>query len=140
MWVRALESRDGSVDAESMAQRVRDSYASPIVRFAVATAPRRGFALVEAGRADPSEALLHYLAVDPDGVGAGVGRALLADAIHHTRSLGFRSLVLEVRPDNTRAVGIYVRAGFVPFGEPIPHPIAGYSMQSYRLSLAHLPD
>ncbi len=135
IWVRALAARDGSVDAETMAERVREAFDAPIVRFAVATSPRAGFALVESGRSDPGEAYLHYLAVDPDGTGRGVGGALLADAVAHARAAGFRSLTLEVRSENTRAIALYLRAGFVPDGEATPHPTAGYPMQPYRLAL-----
>lgn len=135
IWVRAVESRDGTVDADAMARRVRSSFGNPIIRFAVATLPRIGFSLVESGRPDPTEALLHYLAVHPDGTGDGVGRALLADAIAHAKIAGFQTLILEVRTNNTRAIDLYTRTGFVPFGAEIPHPLAGYPMQSYRLSL-----
>ncbi|SDR88445.1 GNAT family N-acetyltransferase [Microterricola viridarii] len=136
IWVRAVEARDGTVDAEAMAERVRSAFGNPIVRFAVVDAPRHGFALVESGRADPREALLHFLAVHPGGVGSGVGRALLADAVEHAARAAFRSLTLEVRTTNVRAIEMYTRAGFVPFGGQIPHPLGGDPMQSYRLALA----
>lgn len=135
IWVRALEARDGTLDAEAMAERVRTSFQNTIIRFAVADAPRNGFALVESGCADPSEALLHFLAVHPGGGGSGVGRALLADAVEHATRSGFRSLTLEVRTTNVRAIEVYTRAGFVPFGGEIPHPLGGDPMQSYRLAL-----
>ena len=135
IWVRAVEARDGTVDAAAMSQRVRSAFANPIVRFAVVTSPRNGFALVEAGRPDPTEALLHFLAVHPDGIGSGVGTALLADAVTHAKLGGFQSLTLEVRTNNTRAIELYTRAGFAPYGAEIPHPLTGYPMQSYRLSL-----
>lgn len=135
IWVRALATRDGAVDAETMAERVRVAFGNPIVRFAVATAPRAGFALLESGRPDPAEAYLHYLAVDPDGTGRGVGGVLMADAIAHARAAGFGSLTLEVRSDNVRAIELYLRTGFVPDGEATPHPTAGYPMQPYRLAL-----
>ena len=117
IWVRALEARDGTVDESVMTARVREAFERPIVRCALVTAPRRGFSLVEAGRDDPSEAFLHFLAVDPGGAGGGAGRALLTDAIEHSRAEGFSSLVLEVRDINTRAIELYTRNGFVPFGD-----------------------
>jgi ribosomal protein S18 acetylase RimI-like enzyme len=136
IWVRSLESRDGAVDAQVMAERVRSAFLNPILRFAVATAPRVGFALVESGRPHPTEALLRFLAVDPDGEGSGIGRALLADAIDNTTIGGFRSLMLEVRTNNERAIELYTRAGFEPFGAAVPHPRAGYPMQPYLLALS----
>lgn len=136
IWVRAIEFRDGTVDAQEMAQRVRSAFDNPIVRFAVATAPRSGFALVDAGRSDPAEALLHYLAVDPDGVGSGVGTALLDDAVEQARLRGFERVTLEVRTTNARALALYTRKGFAPFGEEIPHAVTGLPMRSYRLALS----
>ena len=135
IWVRAVESRDGTVDAEAMAQRVRSAFGNPTIRFAVATSPRNGFTLVESGGPESTEALLHFLAVHPDGVGSGVGNALLTDAVEHAKLGGFRSLALEVRTNNVRAIELYTRTGFVPFGAEIPHPLAGYPMQAYRLEL-----
>ena len=135
IWVRALAARDGSVDEQAMAEWVRKSLAIPSVRFSVATAPRLGFALVETVNDAPTVAYLHFVAVDPDGVGGGVGRALLADAIHHSREQGYAALELEVRDVNSRAIELYERAGFVAMGDPSPHPIAGYPMQRYGLTL-----
>lgn len=135
IWVRAVEARDGRVDAEGMAERVRMAFENPVVRFAIATSPRQGFSLLESGRPEPSEALLHFFAVHPDGAARGVGAALLADAIAHAKLGGFRSLVLEVRTNNTRAIELYTRAGFVAFGSHVPHPLAGWPMQPYRLAL-----
>ncbi len=139
LWVRALAHRDGAVDVEAMALRVRSSFGNPIVRFAVATSPKAGFALTESGRIDTAEALLHFLAVDPRGPGLGVGTRLLADAVEHAAAGGFASLVLEVRTDNARAIGMYERAGFVPDGEQRPHPLGGHPMQPYRLRLTSAP-
>ena len=136
IWVRSLESRDGAVDAQAMAERVRSAFLNPIIRFAVATAPRVGFAFVESGRPNPTEPLLRFLAVEPDGEGSGIGRALLADAIDNTAIGGFRSLVLEVRTNNEPAIELYTRAGFEPSGAAVPHPRAGYPMQPYRLALS----
>lgn len=118
-----------------MKSRVRASFANQIVRFAIATAPRPGFALVEAVPSRPAAALLRYLAVDPNGAGRGVGGALLDDAIRHTRQQGFTSLLLEVRDINVRAIELYTRVGFVPAGAAVPHPLAGYPMQGYELTL-----
>jgi ribosomal protein S18 acetylase RimI-like enzyme len=135
IWVRAIRFRDGTVDARAMAQRVRSAFDNPIVRFAVATSPRSGFALVESGRPNPTEALLRFLAVDPDASGIGVGTALLDDAVERARVGGCQSISLEVRTTNARAIALYTRRGFEPFGESMPHPLGGDPMQSYRLAL-----
>lgn len=139
IWTDALEARDGSVDRETMSQRVREACTNHIVRFGVAEGARQGFVLVEAIPDQPENALLHYLAVDPFGSGGGVGRTLLADAIEHARLAGYRALLLEVRDVNERAIELYTRQGFVAYGAPVPHPSAGYPMQSYRLDLNDVP-
>lgn len=136
LWVRAIEARDGAVEAAPMAQRVRSALAGPLVRLAVATAPRAGFALTVPSGSVPDEAFLHFLAVDPDGTGGGVGTALMTDAIDHATAAGFAAMTLEVREDNTRAVALYERLGFAAYGIARPHGIGDYAMQPYRLVLA----
>jgi ribosomal protein S18 acetylase RimI-like enzyme len=139
LWVHALAHRDGVVAGEAVAGRVRTSFTSPIVRFAIAAWPRSGFALTESGQADPADALLHFLAVDPRTPSRGVGTALLADAIEHATAGGFSSLALEVRIDNVRAIGLYERAGFIPDGDVRQHPLGGEPMQPFRLRLNPAP-
>lgn len=50
--------------------------------------------------------------VDPDFQGLGIGRALLRDAQRALVLDDVRSLQLEVRPDNARAIEFYQRHGF----------------------------
>lgn len=135
LWVRAVEDRDGHVDAEARATRVHSAFTNPVLRFAVATDPAAGFALTEFGKPDSADALLHFLAVAPSGKGLGVGSALIRDAVDHAAAAGFTSLILETGADHTRAIGIYERAGFVACGAPVPHPVSGEPMQLFRLRL-----
>lgn len=136
LWVRAIEARDGTVDAAPMARRVRSALAGPLIRLAVATAPRVGFALTVPSGSVRDEAFLHFLAVDPGGTGGGVGTALMTDAIDHASAAGFAAMTLEVREDNTRAIALYERLGFAAYGVARPHGIGDYAMQPYRLALA----
>lgn len=136
IWVRALEARDGSVDEAMMTQRVRQAFAdADIIRFAVATSPRDGFALLETAEPGTSHSLLHFLAVDPAGEGSGTGRALLRDAIAHAKAAGSQRVILDVRPSNARAISLYSDVGFLPSGAEVPHPTAFYPMQRYELDL-----
>lgn len=66
-------------------------------------------------------ARLYSIAVDPALRGAGLGAALLDDALQQARAAGRARLRLEVRQDNVAAIALYRRAGFVPFGQ-----ISGY--------------
>ncbi len=54
------------------------------------------------------------IAVAPEHQGQGVGTALLHKAIDMARRLGKKTLVLEVRVGNTRALTWYQRKGFRP--------------------------
>lgn len=62
-------------------------------------------------------ARLYSIAVDPALRGAGLGAALLDDALQQAGAAGRACLRLEVRQDNVAAIALYRRAGFVPFGE-----------------------
>lgn len=48
--------------------------------------------------------------------GLGIGRALMSACIACARSAGYLQLELEVVADNTRAVSMYEKAGFVVYG------------------------
>ena len=56
------------------------------------------------------------IAVAADRRGGGVGSALLAEALRWARSAGVERIVLSVYPDNTRAIALYRRFGFVEEG------------------------
>ena len=62
------------------------------------------------------EAHVNNIAVDPDHLGQGIGRALLSDLVHRALERGARHLTLEVRSDNHPALGLYARFGFAPVG------------------------
>lgn len=56
---------------------------------------------------------LHRIAVSPEVAGRGLGTALLASAMDWGARSGGRSMVLNVRGGNTRAMRLYERLGFV---------------------------
>jgi diaminopimelate decarboxylase len=66
------------------------------------------------------------IAVSPDRRGGGVGSALLAEALRWARSVGVEKVVLSVYPDNTAAVALYRKFGFVEEGR-----LARQSRKSY---------
>ena len=57
---------------------------------------------------------IHDIAVSPGARGQGIGRKLLAAVETEARSLGCGKVTLEVRSDNTRAMGLYRSVGFQP--------------------------
>lgn len=141
IWAEAVTRRDGS-----------DPDASPIT----AVRPRIDAVLDGAGRGallsalDPAgrtvgfvalsmpvgqTAELGYLGVRPDAWGRGVASALLASVRSSLERAGVAQALLSVHVDNAAAVTSYVRAGWVPDGEPVPHERTGRPVQRYRLSL-----
>jgi putative acetyltransferase len=52
------------------------------------------------------------MAILPESRGHGGGRALLAAAQEHARTVGAHKISLEVWTDNARAIGLYAAAGF----------------------------
>ncbi|NGZ83864.1 ribosomal protein S18-alanine N-acetyltransferase [Duganella aceris] len=62
------------------------------------------------------EAHLLNVAVSAERQGQGLGRFLLNQAVACARGLGMTSVLLEVRPSNTRALEIYERYGFKHIG------------------------
>jgi ribosomal protein S18 acetylase RimI-like enzyme len=59
---------------------------------------------------------LHRIAVHPDHAGQGLGGALLTASIDWGDRSGGRSIILNVRPENTRARRFYERHGFSDTG------------------------
>lgn len=53
------------------------------------------------------------IATDPNVRGSGAGRALMLEAEHRARRLGFEAMHLTVHPDNARAVTFYEQLGWV---------------------------
>jgi [ribosomal protein S18]-alanine N-acetyltransferase len=58
------------------------------------------------------EADVQTIAVAPSAQGRGVGARLLRALAEHAVRSGARSLLLEVRADNARAIALYEREGF----------------------------
>ncbi len=55
---------------------------------------------------------IYSIAVAPQHRGSGVAQAMLGAALDLTGRRGCRQLHLEVRQSNTKAIGVYQRAGF----------------------------
>jgi ribosomal-protein-alanine N-acetyltransferase len=62
------------------------------------------------------EAHLLNITVDPAAQGRGYGLALLEHATECARTKAMRSIMLEVRPSNHRALAIYERYGYTRIG------------------------
>ena len=62
------------------------------------------------------EVHLLNLAVCLERQGLGLGRFMLDKALACARGLGMESMLLEVRPSNSRALALYARDGFLQVG------------------------
>jgi diaminopimelate decarboxylase len=69
------------------------------------------------------------IAVAADRRGGGVGSALLAEALRWARSAGVERIVLSVYPDNTRAIALYRRFGFVEEGRLVRQSRKSYGYE-----------
>ena len=68
------------------------------------------------GRTIADEAELLTLAVDPAARRQGIGLDLVTRFLNRARQMGATSAFLEVAADNTAAIALYERCGFVAAG------------------------
>jgi GNAT superfamily N-acetyltransferase len=127
IWARAKARRDRAPEPESVEQAlpgVRRRLALDGSTLLLARRDDRalGFAL-SAPRAATLE--LFYLAVSPDDWGVGVAALLLAAVDEQARSRGCEQMELWVLDDNTRAIMVYGRAGWVRTDELVRDPASG---------------
>jgi ribosomal protein S18 acetylase RimI-like enzyme len=85
------------------------------LRVATAGGDLLGYALL-LFRKGTSVARLYSIAVAAEARGRGVGRRLMEDAARIARARGSLSLRLEVRRDNSAAIGLYEGLGYRVFG------------------------
>lgn len=124
--VRFRRAREGDLDriaqveASSFAQPWRrrtfeSLLGRPSVDVVVAESDGRvdGYAVV---RSTVGESELANLAVSPARRGAGLGRALLREAVEAARSRGATWIFLAVRASNAGAARLYRRCGFQEIG------------------------
>jgi [ribosomal protein S18]-alanine N-acetyltransferase len=75
-----------------------------------------GYAVVLTRRGS-RRARLYSIAVSPGAAGRGIGSRLLSEAEDVARRRGATRLHLEVRPDNSKAISLYERAGYRRIGQ-----------------------
>ncbi|MGW0994848.1 N-acetyltransferase family protein [Streptomyces sp. NPDC002523] len=82
------------------------------------------------GEVRTSDAELYALYVDPEHLGSGIGRALLAESVE--RCAGYPRMFLWVLKENSRARRFYERAGFRPDGAEEPFDVDGVRVPEIR--------
>ncbi len=88
-----------------------------------------------AEHADPDEASIRMLAVDPRLQGRGLGRALLDTCLERAGHLGRDAVLLHSTPWMTTAHRLYLDAGFVRVPERDWTPSADVPLLAFRLAL-----
>lgn len=145
IWAEATSARDGDVEvpplhvSRRLIETVLDSSPRSLLLVAVGHDGRAvGFAAVQPVSTvdEPDdEVRLRYLGVRPDAWGRGVAAQLLVALRARLEAAGCRRAQLGVYVDNFRAIALYERLGWSPFGRAAPHPRSGRLEQEYRLDL-----
>jgi len=65
---------------------------------------------------EADKAQISNFALHPDFRGLRVGETVLRETLDSIRAMGAWYVVLEVRPSNTPAIGLYQKFGFIPLG------------------------
>ncbi len=91
-------------------------FAPGAIFLVVERAGRCAAYLLISKRRNSTRAQIYSLAVDPPFQGRGLGRFLLESGEREARLRGARSIALEVRGDNERALQLYQTAGFERVG------------------------
>ncbi|MEV6996714.1 GNAT family N-acetyltransferase [Streptomyces sp. NPDC093982] len=82
------------------------------------------------------DAELYAIYVDPVRYGAGIGQALLQQAVRRCTAAGHARMLLWVLKDNDRARRFYERAGFRPDGAEEPFEVDGVEVPEVRYARA----
>ena len=88
-----------------------------------------------AEQAEPGEAVMRMLVVDPDARGSGAGEALVQACITQARAAGCHLLRLSTQPSMTAAHRLYERLGFVRTPASDWSPVPGVCLLGYVLEL-----
>jgi ribosomal protein S18 acetylase RimI-like enzyme len=82
----------------------------------------------------PGEVKLEQLYLLPEHHGLGLGKRMMVHIESHARALGRDTLVLTVNKQNTKAAGVYLRAGFEIREEAVFDIGNGYVMDDFVMA------
>jgi ribosomal protein S18 acetylase RimI-like enzyme len=138
IWAGSTAQRDGKPEpapVESALPIIERGLRAPGSRLHLASvgAKAAGFAVV-VPRDDGLEIL--YLGVDPTAWGAGVAGRLLSDVTDYAVETGRAEVDLWVYDDNTRAVNVYRRHGWLDTDEVRVHATSGRTERRFVKNVA----
>jgi ribosomal protein S18 acetylase RimI-like enzyme len=130
IWAEATAARDGQGDVPGLdisrpvIQGVLDRSGRALLMIArTAGDVAGGFAVTELlDGVSTTRAQVSYLGVRPGLRGQGIGERLLRELRSQLRATGFTHAELSVYLDNTRAIALYERLGWLPLGGPVSSP------------------
>jgi len=136
-----LEQLGVTLGERTQARRSQLEHLPPENRWWVAeqSADLAGFVVTgpsEDDDAAPLTAQVMALYLDPEAVGKGIGRALLAHAMADFRRRGFRRATLWVLETNERARRFYEAAGWAPDGARQTEERPGFLLHEVRYATA----
>ena len=132
----------GSPEYEPALRDVASRDASAYVIVAVLDARVVGAVTVSthggpwAERAQPGEAEIRMLVVDPAARGIGTGEALVRGCVDRARADGCTAVRLSTEPQMAAAHRLYERLGFVRDPQHDWSPVPGVTLLGYRLDLS----
>jgi mycothiol synthase len=121
-WLRlnarafAAHPEQGGLDADDLAQRISSDWFDESGFFLAERAGRlvgAHWTKVHRDEGPAPVGEVYVVGVDPDEQGGGLGSALTAIGVQHLADSGLDEVLLYVEADNTAALAVYERLGFV---------------------------
>ena len=120
LWLRAWQAAFPAIDFAARLEWWRTRWREKLAPVAAIVIAEADGAMAGFVTVDPSSGYLDQLVVAPERWGSRVGAALVAEA----KRLSPAGLDLDVNTDNARALGFYLKQGFVKSGDGV-NPISG---------------
>jgi ribosomal protein S18 acetylase RimI-like enzyme len=143
IWAEATAARDGEDEVAGL------EVSRPVIQAVLNRSDRAllmiartadhvtgGFVITEPlDGASVIEAEVRYLGVRAALWGQGIAERLLRELRPQLAAAGFTHAELSVYTDNARAIALYERQGWLPVGDPVPHPRTAKPEQRYKRRL-----
>ena len=112
LWLETWQAAYPDIDFAARLAWWRERWRGELVPKATIVVAEERAAMIGFVTVDPSSGYLDQIVVAPQRWRSGVGAALIEEA----KRLSPKGLVLDVNTDNARAIGFYLRQGFLHSG------------------------